>query len=239
MTEYPGRFLIHPDETRYVVEEVLEERDRQDRQWGEQNHPLVRASSALVEEYHAYHAAEAKTWRNINARRMKKGTLAWDGILREEVHEALAESDPVKARAEWLQVAAVAVAAIECIDRAAMALRSVTHINPAPPVIGLERVWTDNHVPTYADVQEDPEFWISGPGRARAALRLCSHGYTLVDSCPMCDDDTPSVRDVNWVDSCLRCDLDTHACGACGESLRHDQKTEAVSGKLHGDCTER
>lgn len=170
---------LNPLKTFDVLTEVMAERSQQDELWGEQNHPLTNPDyDCLPDKFSDFHAAEAEMWRRISARRVQEGTIAWDGILREEVHEA---------RAEWLQVAAVAVAAIECIDRAAMALRSVTHINPAPPVIGLALGWADDHVPTYADVQKDPKFWISGPGHSRAQATRCPHGYTLVDSCLMCD----------------------------------------------------
>jgi hypothetical protein len=45
-------------------------------------------------------------------------TLTWADILEEEIAEALAESDPVKLRAELVQSGAVIVAWIEAIDRA-------------------------------------------------------------------------------------------------------------------------
>ena len=47
---------------------------------------------------------------------MQDGSLAWDGILLEEVYEGLAEIDPLLRRAELVQVAAVAVGEIEAID---------------------------------------------------------------------------------------------------------------------------
>jgi hypothetical protein len=51
--------------------------------------------------------------------RAAEKTLKWVDILEEEVAEAAAESDPAKLRAELVQVAAVAVAWIEAIDRRA------------------------------------------------------------------------------------------------------------------------
>ncbi|MFE0470547.1 NUDIX hydrolase [Streptomyces sp. NPDC058947] len=44
------------------------------------------------------------------------GRTTWNGVLREEVFEALAESDPAKLRAELIQVAAVCAAWIHDID---------------------------------------------------------------------------------------------------------------------------
>ena len=52
-----------------------------------------------------------------NDERVERGSLAWDGILLEEVYEAFAEEDPIKLRSELVQVAAVAVQWIAAIDR--------------------------------------------------------------------------------------------------------------------------
>ncbi|MDR0731531.1 MAG: hypothetical protein LBF63_07675 [Treponema sp.] len=41
----------------------------------------------------------------------------WSNILMEEVCEAFAETEPEKQREEMVQVAAVAVQIIECLDR--------------------------------------------------------------------------------------------------------------------------
>lgn len=46
------------------------------------------------------------------------GTVTWWHILREEVFEAAAEDDPVRLRAELVQVAAVAVKMIDALDAA-------------------------------------------------------------------------------------------------------------------------
>jgi hypothetical protein len=43
--------------------------------------------------------------------------VTWAHILTEEFYEALAEADPEKLREELVQVAAVAVAWVECLDR--------------------------------------------------------------------------------------------------------------------------
>jgi NTP pyrophosphatase (non-canonical NTP hydrolase) len=43
--------------------------------------------------------------------------VSWFGILMEEVYEAFAETDPAKQREEMVQVAAVAVQIIKCLDR--------------------------------------------------------------------------------------------------------------------------
>jgi hypothetical protein len=94
-----------------VLSEVLAERIQQDAKWGEQNHPDNTGSRFYVE-------------RAIAARRncqlaATNDTTAWDLVLLEEVYEALAEGRPEQLRAELVQVAAVAVAWIEAIDRRA------------------------------------------------------------------------------------------------------------------------
>lgn len=92
-----------------ILAEILAERARQDAKWGEQNHPdgtggLGRAHDAL----------EA---RSECQRQFAEGVGSWLDILDEEVAETFAEDDPARLRAELIQVAAVAVAWIEAIDR--------------------------------------------------------------------------------------------------------------------------
>lgn len=89
--------------------DIYSERKRQLAKWGEQSWPVVKyeadrkhyASKAKIEQYH-----------NDNTK-----TPTWDGILLEEVYEALGEKDPVKRRAEFVQVAAVVQAIISDEDR--------------------------------------------------------------------------------------------------------------------------
>lgn len=92
-----------------VLEEVSRERAEQDVKWGEQNHKDGTGRACDVR------AAEDQ----IEAcdRAFREGWGSWSHILREEVAEAFAESDPAKLRAELIQVAAVAVAWVEAIDR--------------------------------------------------------------------------------------------------------------------------
>lgn len=92
-----------------VSQEVLLERERQDAKWGEQNHEDGTGGSWQIE------AAFLARKRCERAFERNEGT--WGHILSEEVYEALAESDPVRLRAELLQVAAVAQAWCEAIDR--------------------------------------------------------------------------------------------------------------------------
>jgi hypothetical protein len=103
---YMGRTL-GPDAA--VLAEVQAERERQDAQWGEQNHPDGTGgvqSRVLRDEAQQTCQAAAE-----------RGTVTWLHIADEEHCEALAESDPVRLRAELVQCAAVYVAWIAAIDR--------------------------------------------------------------------------------------------------------------------------
>ena len=91
-----------------VLEQVRGERTRQHVKWGEQNHP-----DGTGEQY-ASHASGARTECD---REHRAGRGTWRHILLEEVWEAMAEADPAKLRTELVQVAAVATAWVEAIDR--------------------------------------------------------------------------------------------------------------------------
>lgn len=90
---------------------VRDELDRQTVKFGVQDlpqyHPHENAPDARVR--YAYHA----DWHeHQNDLRATRGKLSWDGILLEEVYEALAESadkDPEKYETELIQVAASAI----------------------------------------------------------------------------------------------------------------------------------
>lgn len=96
------------DRLAVVLVEVAEERGRQDAKWGPQNHPD--GTGKIGDSIQAI-TDRAKCKANGPDRDN------WRDILQEEVSEAFAETDPVKLRAELIQVAAVATAWIEAIDR--------------------------------------------------------------------------------------------------------------------------
>lgn len=107
-----------------VAEEVIGERLRQDQRWGEQNHPDGTGVDWAAEIVPAFPsgpvaAQTAKIARLDCQRAAQRGKCTWLKILREEVAEAFAETDPVKLRTELIQVAAVAQAWAEAIDRRA------------------------------------------------------------------------------------------------------------------------
>lgn len=92
-----------------LLDEVAVERVRQLEMWGQQDHPVTFNSNAWVEEN--------DYWHDKNDQRVEQGTLTWDGILMEEVAEALMETDLHRQRKEFIEVAAVAIAAAEAVDR--------------------------------------------------------------------------------------------------------------------------
>ena len=104
--------IAKPTEIEGIVNEIAAERLSQVATWGVQDHPSTYSDlDRKRAEKHANH------WKQVNSARVANDTLTWDGILLEEVYEALAEKDPFLRRAELVQVAAVAAAEIESIDR--------------------------------------------------------------------------------------------------------------------------
>jgi hypothetical protein len=95
---------------RGVLDEVAEERARQHAKWGEQNLP-----NGTGREW----AADAQEAREECDRAFSRGFGEWAHVLKEEVYEAFAEDVPERLRAELIQVAAVAVAWVEALDRRA------------------------------------------------------------------------------------------------------------------------
>lgn len=93
-----------------VLNEIAAERLRQDEKWGEQNHP--NGTGPTISRLNDVDRAR----KNCDYAR-QSGTATWRHILTEEVAEAYVESDRAKLRAELIQVAAVAVAWVESIDR--------------------------------------------------------------------------------------------------------------------------
>lgn len=94
-----------------VAREVIQERVRQEAKWGQQNHPDGTGVPSMQ--------AAAERSRLVCDLNFRRGKGSWADILREEFHEALAEADPANLREELIQVAAVAVAWVEAIDRRA------------------------------------------------------------------------------------------------------------------------
>lgn len=108
--------------TRAVLFDVSDERARQEAKWGQQNHPDIYLSLS----YPIESSDEAKALTDVRA---KVGQISYADILLEEVAEAVdaarmrmhhGSPDTVTAlRGELVQVAAVAVAWVEKLDRQA------------------------------------------------------------------------------------------------------------------------
>lgn len=81
------------------IRDVLEERLRQQRVWGDQVHPDGTGSPSQ----RATAGFARLTCDNASAR----GEVTWCQILTEEIAEAFAESDPVKLKQELIESAAV------------------------------------------------------------------------------------------------------------------------------------
>jgi hypothetical protein len=92
-----------------VLADISAERIAQDAKWGEQNHPDGTGNKSQQD-----YADQARKWCEAA---FGSGYGTWADVLAEEVAEANAERDPAKLRAELVQVAAVAAAWIEAIDR--------------------------------------------------------------------------------------------------------------------------
>jgi hypothetical protein len=101
------------EHTAAVLEEVHAERRRQDSIWGEQNHPDACGHGDVELVAHELEA------REVNRKLKAEGKMSWAAILGEEAAEVFDEVnvDDESLRAELVQMAAVAVAWIECIDR--------------------------------------------------------------------------------------------------------------------------
>lgn len=106
-----------------VYDEINAERGRQDRKWGEQNHPNVdpvlaaRPATAqrIAEEHEIPTADRAKFLCRTAALRHQ---CSWTAIAVEELCEAVEVHDnPERLREELIQLAAVIVQWIQAIDR--------------------------------------------------------------------------------------------------------------------------
>lgn len=116
--------MMDQDRTKAVLSEVLAERIKQHEQWGDQRFPFHHpVDSDGHGAFGGPYDSMAQAFKDIcDARRdvAQQGgpdTRSNALVLLEEVFEALAETDPARIREELIQVAAVAVKAIETLDR--------------------------------------------------------------------------------------------------------------------------
>lgn len=103
---------------RTIYSEILSERDRQIKKWGEQNHPSVSTFTKdphrLCEDYEIPGEERAKFLCRTHADR---GDATWTHIAIEELSEAVCANSEKDRRQELIQLAAVCIAWIDCIDR--------------------------------------------------------------------------------------------------------------------------
>lgn len=111
------------EKMREVLEQVAIERQAQHAKWGEQDHPDV-----LHSEYGtclAHGIIQADLARIACDSAAQRGACTYAHILIEETAEAIeAAGSAIDLRAELVQVAAVAVAWIEAIDRRGFEVRA-------------------------------------------------------------------------------------------------------------------
>jgi hypothetical protein len=117
-------FLLDAAATFTIMQEIVNERVRQDVKWGQQNHidgtgPQVRPLNAMGRVIGPLpaHALADYARKACQSNGTPQHPDTWTAILLEEVFEALAEDDPAKLRAELVQVAAVAAGWAEAIVR--------------------------------------------------------------------------------------------------------------------------
>lgn len=103
--------------TSQLLKEVMAERLRQDQKWGDQTHDIFTYPDAESERLR--HEAAATQCKMAYHYSSEPG---WDLILMEEVYEAFSETNPAAQREEFIQVAAVALAIVEDLDRKAKPL---------------------------------------------------------------------------------------------------------------------
>ena len=115
MAEREDAYLIYKNYDRMasarVMQDVFNERLRQHKKYGLQAHDNGTGQS--MDDLNLEHT------RNAYTEALSSGCLTWREILTEEVAEAYAERVPARLRAELVQVAAVAIAWAECLDRKA------------------------------------------------------------------------------------------------------------------------
>ena len=93
--------LDHADSMSKILLNILDELDRAEAKFPDQHLPGGTSS--------AMYAMAAEVAKYVCQRDHANGTVTWIDVLLEEVYEAAEEEDPVKLRAELVQVAAMAI----------------------------------------------------------------------------------------------------------------------------------
>ena len=101
--------------------DVIAERRSQNAKWGEQNHVSVPPCSSGDAACELLGIPTEDDCKQRTDEYASGRHLTWADVLLEEFAEAVAAPNEALRRAELVQVAAVAIAWIECIDRRAVA----------------------------------------------------------------------------------------------------------------------
>jgi hypothetical protein len=105
------------DAEAHALAELVRERRRQDAKWG----PIDAKMIAIPDGTGAKWSGEAWAHRLEEKEAFQTGRGTWRHVLREEIYEAFAESDPAKLRSELVQAGAVIVKWLEILERRASA----------------------------------------------------------------------------------------------------------------------
>ena len=99
-----------------TAREVLKERRRQQDKWGTQNWPILSNFLPRLTRVR-YLVTDAEAQKKWVEKLMQNETCTYMDILLEEVLEAIEAPSPEELREELIQVAAVAMAMVESLDR--------------------------------------------------------------------------------------------------------------------------
>lgn len=99
-----------------IIKQIIDERKRQHKLWGEQNHPsIVKDFPHPLSEY--YGIRDEEEAKIICESRLIHNEGTWADIFLEEVSEVIHADSPEKMKEELIQVLAVGVAWIQSIDK--------------------------------------------------------------------------------------------------------------------------
>jgi uncharacterized protein (DUF3820 family) len=103
---------------RYILEEVYNERIRQNEKWGEQNHPSIHpATKSGADQMKVMAILDEKGIKEVVDIEHKEGNSNWVNIAMEEFHEVACAPTEYERRNELIQLIAVCVQWVECLDR--------------------------------------------------------------------------------------------------------------------------
>ncbi|MEU2111849.1 hypothetical protein [Streptomyces sp. NPDC019507] len=165
---YPTLFTT-PGVKRFA-EAVDTERQAQLAKWGDQKHPDGTGS-----RFYGKRAAQARRECELAAAEPDFGPQ-WALILREEVYEALAESDPAALRAELIQVAAVCAAWIHDLDSRPHSM-ICAHCGEQIPTSEIVYTWSAPLVPPGMPENLAPRFHMN-----REACQAACHALSTTRS---------------------------------------------------------